>query len=124
MAKSVRLFLVCLLNVMLLLTPIVAQANNGEAGCLPRSMASGQVAELGHGHDTGHVSEQYSEDEISHDRVANMATCCTQGCLIDLSLSMPEMVAIPVTIKVPAAWILANLSDLTGPSGLRRPPRA
>jgi hypothetical protein len=43
---------------------------------------------------------------------------------MDLSAMVAAPVAHPAVVEIPTAWALTNLSDLTAPSGLRRPPKA
>lgn len=123
MAKPLRLFFVGLLNLALLFTSVVAQAGGHDHGCDQTAEATQHAIEAHHAHGS-HAMTTASDDETpTADPIAKLPVCCSHGCLVDLALTAPLATATPAGVDVPAACVLANLSDLTGPTGLRRPPK-
>lgn len=139
MAHVSRFLFLGLLNLLLILSPLAAQASVGGYGCAMSAQASQdhdthapmpQVhqahahhsqAHDGHGH---HGSAPQSAGAHAGHAPAGQAICCSLGCLADLGPLAAVAPAIPATIEMQSTPTLTNLSDLTGPSGLRRPPRA
>jgi hypothetical protein len=115
MITRVALALVMTLtSLMLAISPIAGMAGADGLACA-------QKIDMGNGHQhTGHEVMIQVQEDIGKPGFV----CCDQGCLLDLTVTALTQQMAMSPSRVPSQWVASDLSDLTDPKGLRRPPRA
>lgn len=119
-----RLFpalILALVSLMLAIAPIATLAFADHVPCKQQNAIG--AYETAHAHHGAHAPAAELEPEQGNQSSLALANCCDQGCIIGVSL-LPEIEVIEARhTTVPTSWVVMDLTDLTDPNGLRRPPR-
>jgi hypothetical protein len=125
MVKRVLLVLLLgLTGLMVAISPVAAQIASDRAICAPQVQAQVEDTRMVHHGHQGHVTPP--DDTAAKEQKSDTAlfSCCDHGCVLDIS-NLPDTDAKTVSeTRVPADWSVLDRADLTGPIGLRRPPKA
>lgn len=122
MVKRLLLLIVLSLSgLMLVISPVAAMETSSHAPC----RASMAVTEHAQAHDMhhGHSASPSQASEAAHE-LADGSTCCDHGCLPDAAAFSTQPKPFSKVSPVLSTWGDSDNVDLTGPPGLRRPPKA
>ncbi|WP_176445278.1 hypothetical protein [Maliponia aquimaris] len=105
---------------MIAIAPIVQIVVADHVTCTQQSTADAAYGMHGH---HGHQAPA-AEPASGQDDDLAMAPCCAHGCVVGMSLAADGAAGAPAVTGFIAGWSVTDLTDLTDPYGLRRPPRA
>lgn len=120
-----RLFpalLSALVGLMLVIAPIATPVSADHVPCKQQNAIG--THETAHAHHGAHAQAAELEPEQGNQSSLARANCCDHGCIIGVSI-LPGIGLVEARhTTVPTSWVVTDLTDLTDPNGLRRPPRS
>ena len=115
--------LLVLTGLMVVASPVATMAMAGNAHCGQQmSAASHHDAAMLHGadHHGGHAMHQPDQD----DSASAAPICCDHACVAEVPMPPHVQTVLQDGVSLPRHILSQDLTQLTHPNGLRRPPKA